>query len=68
MKKTMWSFFDKKSFANSVGLLKLKNMDWSFDQDIMNEKNYIDSHSKFVIGTQYMRYYEMINLNEKYFI
>jgi hypothetical protein len=34
----------------------------------MNEKNYIDSHSKFVIGTQYMRYYEMINLNEKYFI
>jgi hypothetical protein len=30
------------------------------------EKNYIDSHSKFVIGTQYMMYNEMINSNEEY--
>ncbi len=32
MKRNMWLFIDKKnSFVNSNGLLKLKNMDWSFD-------------------------------------
>ncbi len=30
-----------------------------------NGKTNIDSHSKFVIGTQYMMYYEMINSNEE---
>jgi hypothetical protein len=32
-----------------------------------NGKNYIDLHSKFVIGTQYMIYYEIINSNEESF-
>jgi hypothetical protein len=31
-------------------------------------KIYIDSHSKFVIGIQYMMYYEMINSNEESFL
>jgi hypothetical protein len=29
--------------------------------------NKIDSHSKFVVGTQYMIYYEIINSNEESF-
>jgi hypothetical protein len=33
-----------------------------------NEKLYIDSHSKFVIGTQYMMQYKMINSYEESFI
>jgi hypothetical protein len=32
-----------------------------------NGKTFIDPHSKFVIGTQYMIYYEIINLNEESF-
>ncbi len=29
-----------------------------------NEKNHIHSHSKFVIGIQYMMYYKMINFDK----
>jgi hypothetical protein len=43
-------------------------MDLSFDWNITHVKHYIDSHSKFVIGIQYMMYYEMINSNEEYFL
>jgi hypothetical protein len=32
MNRIVWSFFDKKSFANNNGLLKLKNMDWSLSR------------------------------------
>jgi hypothetical protein len=32
-----------------------------------NEKKNINSHSKFVIKTQYMMYYEIINPNEDFF-
>ncbi len=35
----MWLFIDKKnSFVSSNGLLKLKNMDWSFDWNITKWK------------------------------
>jgi len=35
MKINVWLFIDKKNaFVNSNGLLKLKNMDWSFDWTI----------------------------------
>jgi len=53
----------KKSFARSNELLKSKNMDCSFDGTSQNAKKIIDSHSKFVIGIQYMMYYEIINPN-----
>jgi hypothetical protein len=31
MKKIIWLFIDLKKIVSSKGLLKLKNMDWSFD-------------------------------------
>ncbi len=40
MKRIVWLFIDKKnSFANSNGLLKSKNKDWSFDENITKWKN-----------------------------
>jgi hypothetical protein len=42
-------------------------MDWLFDGTLQNAKKNIDSHSKFVIGTRYTMYYEMINSNKKSF-
>ncbi len=41
-------------------------MDWLFDGTSQNAKKNIDSHFEFVIGIQYMMYYEMINPNLKY--
>jgi hypothetical protein len=35
-------------------VMKLKNMDWSLIGTSQNEKKCIDSHSKFVLGTQYI--------------
>jgi hypothetical protein len=56
----------KKSFAISNGFLKEKNglIVWWTSQ---NGKYYTNSHSKFVIGTQYMMYYKMINSNKELF-
>ncbi len=54
MKRIVWLFIDNNSFANSNELLKSKNMDWLSDCNITKWKNYIDSHSKFVIGIQYI--------------
>jgi hypothetical protein len=55
MKRTMWLFIDKK-----IQLLVVMDF-WSQKKWIkhligpsQNEKNYIGSRSKFVIGTQYM--------------
>jgi hypothetical protein len=44
MKRIVWSFFDKKSFVNSNGLLKLKNINWSFEVEISQMKNKILIH------------------------
>jgi hypothetical protein len=44
----------KNSFISSNGLLKLKNVDWLSDWNVTKWKIYIDLHSKFVIGTQYL--------------
>jgi hypothetical protein len=44
MKRIVWSFFDKKSFANSNGLLKLKNIDVSFEVEISQMKKKILIH------------------------
>jgi len=44
----------KKSFAKSNGLLKLKKWIGHLIGTSQNEKNNIDSHSKFFIGIQYM--------------
>jgi hypothetical protein len=55
MKRIVWLFIDKKTH-----LLVIMDF-WSWKiwtnhvtKTSQNEKNYIDSHSKFVIGTQYM--------------
>jgi hypothetical protein len=55
MKKTMWLFIDKK-----INLLVIMDF-WSWKISIgcltrtsKNGKLYIDSYSKFVIGTQYV--------------
>jgi hypothetical protein len=54
MKSIVWFFVDKNSFISSNELLRSKNglVVWLEHHKI--EKNYIDSHSKFVIGTQYI--------------
>ncbi len=55
MKKIVWLFIDKKnSFVSKNGLLKLKKWIGHLTKPSQNEKNYIDSHFKFVIGIQYM--------------
>jgi hypothetical protein len=54
MKKTLWLFIDKNSFVSNNELLKSKNMDWLSNWNITKWKFYIDSHSKFVIGIQYV--------------
>ncbi len=56
-----------KSFGRNNELLKLKIWTYRLTRASQNVKHYIDSHSKFVIGIQYMIYYEMINSNEEYF-
>jgi hypothetical protein len=67
MKRIVWLFIDKKTHL-------LIAMDF-WNQKIwtgcltgsQNEKNYIDSHSKFVIGTQYMMKYKMLTHIRKFF-
>jgi hypothetical protein len=66
MKKIVSLFIDKK-----IHLLNVMDF-WSWKiwtscliRMSQNGKNYIDLHSKFVIGTQYMIYYEIINSNEE---
>jgi hypothetical protein len=54
MKRTMWLYINKKLILSNNELLKLRNIDWLFDWTIIKWKKYIDSHSKFVIGIQYM--------------
>jgi hypothetical protein len=61
MKRIVWLFIDKKTHFLVV------NDFWSWKIKIghltrsQNEKIYINSHSKFVIGNQYMMKYKMIN-------
>jgi hypothetical protein len=43
-------------------------MDCHLTRTSQNEKNYIDSHSKFVIKTQYIMQYKMINSYEESFV
>jgi uncharacterized membrane protein len=44
----------KKSFLNSIGLLKLKILIGYMARTSQNGKKNIDSHFKFVIRTQYI--------------
>jgi hypothetical protein len=68
MMKIVWLFIDKK-----IHLLDVMDF-WSWKIWIghligmsQNGKHYIHPHSKFVIGIQYMIYYEIVNSNEKSF-
>jgi hypothetical protein len=69
MKKIVWLLINKKnSFANSNGFLKSKKWIGCLIRKSQNGKNYIDSHSKFVIGIQYMMKYKMINSYHELFL
>jgi hypothetical protein len=51
MKRTMWLFIDKKSLGRNNGLLKLKNMEWSFDWNITKwKKNVLIHISNLLLG------------------
>jgi hypothetical protein len=69
MKRTMWLFIDKKThllivldfWSRKIGTGHLIGTS-------QNEKNYVNSHSKFVIGIQYMMKYKMINSYNEFII
>jgi hypothetical protein len=54
MKRIVWLFIDKNSFISSNRFLKLKIWIIHLTTPSQNGIIYIDSHSKFVIRTQYM--------------
>jgi hypothetical protein len=54
MKKTIWLFIDKNSFVNNNGFLKSKIWTSCLIGTSQKGKNYIDSHSKFIIEIQYI--------------
>ncbi len=53
-KKLCGCLLIKNSVVNNNEFLKSNNMNWSFDWNITKWKIYIDSHTEFVIGTQYI--------------
>jgi hypothetical protein len=67
MERTMWLFIDKNHLRVAMDFWSWKIWIACLIIKSQNGKNYIDSHSKFVIGFQYMMYYEMINSNEESF-
>jgi hypothetical protein len=54
MKKNMCYLSINNLFVSSNGLLKSKIWTGHLVGTSQNTKNYIDSHSKFVIGIQYI--------------
>jgi hypothetical protein len=54
MKKIVWCFIDKNSFVNNNRFLKSKHMEWSSNWTITILFYFVNTHSKFVIGTEDM--------------
>jgi hypothetical protein len=67
MKRTVWLFIDKKFiFLIVMNFWSQKIWISCLITTSQNGKNYIDSHSKFVIGTQYIMWWKMINSYEEF--